>query len=203
MSEAPPATFKHREARPMDRDDELMQAVANGDSGAFDELFARHRQAVFGFLWARLGDYHTAEDLTQAVFLRVLKERRRYNPEGRFTSWIFTIARNLTLDHLRSQARHPTVRSDATSALRNRRSDERDPRDLAMAAEDANAVHRALAMLPEPQREALELRRFSGLSFSEIAKIQGQSVSGAKMRVFRGMAKLREILAPHVEEAES
>lgn len=185
----------------MESDDQLMSALAQGDLRAFDELYARHRQAVFGFLWSRVSDYHAAEDLMQAVFVRILRERKRYMPQGRFTSWMFTIARNLALDHIRAQARRPMVRPDADLAAGSIPTGRRGPRELAAASEDAAAVHRAMAMLPEPQREALELRRFSGLPFAEIAKIQGQSVSSAKMRVWRGMAKLREILAAHAEEA--
>ena len=184
----------------MDTDDRLMQALAEGDPTAFDELYGRHSRAVFGFLISRVGDYHASEDLLQAVFLRVLRERKRYRGSGRFTSWLFTIARNLALDHLRRRCRSLEVTADDDLVISGRPGPDRDPRELAAAAEDAAAVHRALELLPEPQREALILRRFSGLSFAEIAEVQGQSVSSAKMRVFRGMAKLREILAPHVEE---
>jgi RNA polymerase sigma-70 factor (ECF subfamily) len=178
-----------------DEADEIwMERFVQGQAQGFDVLFARYGGAVRRYL-ARVAGEPVADDLTQATFLSVVRARGRYRAGAPFKPWLFAIATNAARDHRRR--RRP---EDLTY-------DGEPPRDVPAEAPPLSdpglerQVHAALKQLPGPQREAILLHRFEGLSFSEIARALGVSESAVKVRAHRGYLRLRELLQTLRREA--
>jgi RNA polymerase sigma-70 factor (ECF subfamily) len=188
------------------RDLELMLRVKTGDLAAFEELIETHQHRVVGTVAKMLGDDAEAEDVAQQVFIRVWRSAARYEPTAKFTTWLFTITRNLVFNELRRRKRH------ATSSLDEPRENEDDsPRhqiadlgvkvpDVSMLDEEMmNAIHRAIEELPEAQRMAIVLRRYEETPYEEIAQILALSVPAVKSLLFRARTELREKLKQYLE----
>lgn len=167
-------------------DEALMERFCQGEPGAFDVLFSRHAAAVRGYLWRLTGHGATADDLTQATFLSLVRARGRFEAGKRFTPWLYAIATNAARDW-RRRGKHEAVSDDGALP---EESVEPAPRDRGLERQ----VQQAVARLPDAMREAVVLHWFEGLSFAEIADIAGVSESAVKVRAHRGYEKLRESL---------
>lgn len=188
-----------------DSDATLMQRVQRGDMAAFEVLVDKYRQPVMNFCARTLNDLAEAEDVAQAAFVQVFKHSQRYEPSARFSTWLFTIARNLCLNEIRRRRRHPAESLDLTHP-----EDESQPlrqfEDLKSAAAPEDALHGelvekvelAIAELPETQRTALLLCREEELSYDEIAKVLGCSVSATKSIIHRGREAIKRVLKPYL-----
>jgi len=166
-------------------DEALMLRFCDGDVKAFDVLFARHAGAVRAYLHRVSGSAAAADDLTQATFLSVVKARGRYVRGAAFKPWLFAIATNAARDlHRRRRGEELSAEPAAVETV--------DPkvRDAGLERQ----VREALVKLPEPQREAILLHRFEGMSFAEIAEAVGVSEGAVKVRAHRGYERLRELL---------
>ena len=159
-----------------------MGRVREGDERAFRELVELHQQAVIGTCAKMLGSLDEAHDVAQLVFLRVWKAAPRYEPTAKFTTWLYTILRNLVFNETRRKSRHRTVSLDAPVS-----DDQYHPHDIADAlvvAPDAAslqveleaAIDAAINQLPEQQRLAVILRRYEDLAYEEIAEVLKTSV---------------------------
>ncbi|MBI3085160.1 MAG: sigma-70 family RNA polymerase sigma factor [candidate division NC10 bacterium] len=172
-------------------DQELMLAVKAGDRAAFEALYRRYRDRLHAFLVRYTGDPATAQDLFQETFLRVFRDRARYEPRAAFATWLFTIARNLSLDSLKKPAAKP-VQSEAAIQVVP------DPAPDALQGlerrEADTALRRALTSLPEDDRAILLLSRFEGLRYSQIAEILGTSEGAVKVRAHRALQALRRVV---------
>ncbi|MCY0869924.1 MAG: RNA polymerase sigma factor [Firmicutes bacterium] len=184
-------------------DDELAHQAARGNRAALDVLIRRHYDDVFRFVYRRVGERQTAEDLVQDVFIRVARHLTEYREDGRFPNWLITIAVNRCRDYHRYQqirARHATTRCalsvvDASS-------------DIWTAVERRSErvrVKRALEQLPDRQREAIVLSYFEHYRLRDIAEITSASPATVKSRIRLGLAKLRRILGeePHSDETST
>ena len=165
-------------------DEELVLAFLAGDRPAFDELFHRYRQPIWGFFRRRLSDAAEAEELAQETFLAVLKASRRYEARASFRSYLYGIAFNLL-----SAARRKTQRRGEVSlpALD----------DVAAAKSDPAAVlwvKQALAALDPKDREIVMLREYDALDYAEIAAVVGIPLNTVRSRLFRARLALREKL---------
>ncbi|PYQ04781.1 MAG: hypothetical protein DMF83_17340 [Acidobacteria bacterium] len=149
-------------------------------------LFDRHHLAVFRFLRRMTGDFSLAEDLTQEVFLRVVRGLDSYEERARETSWVFRIARNVLSDRLRSQTRAP-IDAPVHEAVALAR-----PAVQALAT----ALDQALSRLPDEEREAFLMREIGGLGYREIAEACGATADAARMRIYRARLALRQALGP-------
>lgn len=185
-----------------DPDGELFQRYQQGDSRAFAPLMQRYERGVASFIYRKVGDYERARELTQEVFLRVIARRDTWSPQAKFSTWLFTIARNLCIDEAR-RARHR--RSDsldeeafeegaeskaATLADARASSPQSDP----VRAEFRALLQRLVDELPDEQREVFHLRHVEDLRFPEIAEIQGVSENTVKSRMRYALAAIRESL---------
>lgn len=178
-------------SQPSDQD--LMLAVKAGDRAAFEELYRRYRDRLYAFLVRYTGDPSTAQDLFQETFLRVFRDRARYEPRAAFATWLFTIARNLFLDSLKksgvggtpaqSETAIHAVPDPAPDALKNLERREAE-----------TALRQALASLAEEERAILLLSRFEGLRYAQIAEILGTSEGAVKVRAHRALMALRRTL---------
>jgi RNA polymerase sigma-70 factor (ECF subfamily) len=185
---------------------EAIRGAQRGDSAAFDRLVEAYSGRIFGFLYRVSGSKHDAEDLLQEVFLRVVRMIGAYEHTGRFESWLFRIAANLTRDVIRRAKRAPRLlSSDADEGAGNegfhpaqRRTEIAGPAQPADAdlirREELDALGAALAKLPEAEREVMMLRHFSQMSFGEIAAVMDTPLGTALARAHRGLRRLRGIM---------
>ena len=186
-----------------------MMRVRAGDCAAFEELVECHQQRVVGTVARMLGaDTADAEDIGQQVFLRVWKSAARYEPTAKFTTWLYTITRNLVFNELRRRKHRPATSLDAdpmdhgipggdNSRLEDLQA--RPPDATLLEAELQQAINAAIALLPETQRLAVVLRRYEELSYEEIAGVLNLSIPAVKSLLFRARLLLRERLALYLE----
>lgn len=169
-------------------DESIMEAVKNGDLQKTSLLFERYHRRIFNFLAQLSDDKDVADDLTQNVFLRLIRYRNSFREDSRFTPWIYQIARNVYSDHYQmAKKKHlPTVDIDNVSDVLP------DDSDGAVIEEKELLLHRSMALLTEEQRELLILTRFQHMRYEEVAQIMDTTVSNIKVKVHRAIGKLRE-----------
>ncbi|HEX5400209.1 MAG TPA: sigma-70 family RNA polymerase sigma factor [Verrucomicrobiae bacterium] len=192
-----------------DPDAALMFRVKRGDRTAFAELVEKYKQPVINFICRSLRDEIEAEDLAQMVFLQAYKSRARYRQTAKFSTWLFTIARNLCLNEIRRRSRHPAESIEESHAEhedqpRQQYEDKSQigaPESL-LHDELARKIEEALAELPENQRMAILLCRQDELSYEEIAKILGCSLSATKSLIHRGRETLKQKLKPYLQTGD-
>jgi RNA polymerase sigma factor (sigma-70 family) len=168
-----------------------MLAVRDGELDALGELFERHHQPLFGFLVRHTGNRYAAEDITQTVFQRMLKYRHTYRDDGRFTAWMYHLARRCSADHFRKAIAAPRATDPAD--LSEHADETPHAAHHATARDDQALLQVALARLDRDDREVLLLSRFQELSFAEISGILECSVGAAKVRAHRALRTLRDI----------
>ena len=169
-------------------DETIMEAVKNGDLQQASLLFERYNRRIFNFLARMTMDRELAEDLTQNVFLRIIKYRNSYRDGLRFQSWIYQVARNIFSDHYQA---HKNRYSDFVDV--EKVSDHMpDTDDAADMDEKEKLLHRSMAKLTEEQRELLILTRFQQMKYEEVAAIMDTTVANIKVKVHRAIIKLRE-----------
>jgi RNA polymerase sigma-70 factor (ECF subfamily) len=189
----------------LDPDAALMLRVKQGDMAAFTELVDKYKQPVLNLAYRMLRDATEAEDLAQVVFVQVYKSAHRYQIASKFSTWMFTIARNLCLNEIRRRTRHPT------DSLEGHQADHDDQpgrqfEDVTTCSPPENVLHgeleqkieEALAELPENQRTAVVLCRGEELSYEDIAKVLGCSVAATKSLIHRGRETLKRKLKPYL-----
>ncbi len=192
-----------------DPDVVLMLRVKRGDRVAFAELVEKYKQPVMNLVYRTLRDETEAEDLAQVVFLQVYKSAKRYESRAKFSTWLFTIARNLCLNEIRRRSRHPAdsleeAHAEHEDQPRQQFEDTKNipPPDKLLHGELAQKIEEALAGLPENQRTAILLCRQEELSYEEIAEVLGCSLSATKSLIHRGRETLKEKLKPYLKTGE-
>ena len=192
-----------------DPDAALMLRVKQGDSAAFTELVEKYKQPVMNVVYRILRDATESEDMAQNVFVQVYKSAHRYEISAKFSTWLFTIARNLCLNELRRRSRHPAesldaVRPDDVDQPLRQFEDKKNftPPESLLQNELAQKIEAALAELPENQRTAILLCRQNELSYEEISKVLDCSLSATKSMIHRGRETLKEKLKPYLQSGE-
>lgn len=185
-----------------DHDAALMLQVQEGDLEAFEALVEKYKQPVVNIISRIIGDRIEAEDLAQKVFLQVHKASDRYEARAKFSTWLFTIARNLSLNELRRRSRHPADSLDANVTESSFRQVE-DPRSAsaseeALRSELVEKIDEVLNDLPVNQRTAIVLVKEKGLSYEDIAAILGCSVSAVKSLIHRGRERIKRRIKPYL-----
>jgi RNA polymerase sigma-70 factor (ECF subfamily) len=189
-----------------DPDAILMLRVKRGDRLAFTELVGKYQQPVLNFIFRTVRDENEAQDLAQNVFVQVWKSRARYQRTAKFSTWLFTIARNLCLNELRRRSRHPAESIEETHVEHEDlpRQQYEDKTHIAaperlLHGELAQKIEEALAGLPENQRTAILLCRQDELSYEEISEVLDCSLSATKSLIHRGREALKEKLKPYLQ----
>ena len=167
-------------------DEELMLAYRHGDAGAFETLYKRHRGALYRFVLRAIKQRPAAEELFQEVWIRVIEARSRYAPQARFTTWLYTIAHNLLVDHWRKKGLK-VVNLDEIDEVASAD----NPARQAEARESIARFLHALESLPAVQREAFLLHEEAGLTVAQIAAATGSNEEAAKSRLRYAMLKLK------------
>jgi RNA polymerase sigma-70 factor (ECF subfamily) len=187
----------------MSADDDLLRRCAAGDAGAYRELVGRLEKPLVSFLLRFVGEPQVAEDLFQETFVRVVRRLSSFRPDAALSTWIYTIARNLALDHLKARRRHRETPLDAAASESGGkvipfrdvlRAASAGPADRAEAVEDERRVVEALGMLSPAKREALVLRVYAGLPYADIARVVGSPVGTVKFRIHEALNDLAKLL---------
>jgi RNA polymerase sigma-70 factor, ECF subfamily len=179
-------------------DAQLMQQVQAGQSGLFDELIVRHRPGLLRFAGSILSDSHAAEDAVQEALLAAFAARAMYNPQFAFSTWVYTILLNVC----RRQRRRSQAASTARCPFKHVAAMQETPLDRLLHSETREQLNVLLDELPDVEADALRLRFFAGLQFDEIAVAMDSSLTGAKVRVRRGLERLAERLRRDGHESD-
>ena len=185
----------------------LMLRVKHGDTHAFSQLVELHQHAIIGTVTRMLGNVDDAHDIAQQVFLRVWKSAPRYEPTAKFTTWLYTITRNLVFNETRRRSRRKEVPLESDS-------DDDSPRQFAslttpgpdqQAQQDEleKALDAAIAALPEKQRLAVVLRRHQELPYEQLCDILKMSLPAVKSLLFRARNELRKSLAAYLGSSDT
>jgi RNA polymerase sigma-70 factor (ECF subfamily) len=179
-------------------DEELMRAVAaTGDETAFQELYARYAVRVEAYIRRLLGQKTAAEDLTQDVFMRLMRYRSSYRPGGTLASWLFQIARNVvsTYRHRSSRKIVPVEAVPETPAIPTVGAHDQSPAAQAEEREAVDIVRQALGEMPEADRMVVQLRLHEDLNFAAISQRLGLTEDGARKRFLAALSRMRSLLA--------
>jgi RNA polymerase sigma-70 factor (ECF subfamily) len=171
-------------------DEQLMLAYRQGDAGAFDTLYARHKGPLYRFILRAVRERALAEELYQEVWMRVIEARGRYEARARFTTWLYTIAHHRLTDHWRKRGLKVVELQDDDAAAP--RAD--DPEARAAGREELQRLAQAIPALPELQREAFLLHAEAGMTVAEIAAATGANEEAAKSRLRYALGKLKAAL---------
>lgn len=178
-------------------DEELLRAYRDGDSGAFRTLFGRYRGPLFNFLLRRIGDRGRAEELYQDTWTKVIERCAEFRGDAKFSTWLYTIARNACIDHhrkmkFRGHASLDEVRRGSSPPMVERVANPGPaPDQLASGAALKERIAKAVQELPEDQREVFLLRQLQGLAFKEIAEVVGVPVNTVKSRMRYALERLQ------------
>ncbi len=186
-------------------DEELMVLYAQGEPKAFEVLLGRHERGIYNFILRSTHSPDQAEDLTQEVFLRVIRSAPKYKKSARFTTWLYTIARNICIDRARRSSKRQEVSlnrsvsgsdgEDGRTFLDTVKDDAAEAGNVSMVRQQFRArLKEALDALPDEQREVFLLREVSGLKFREIADIIGVPENTIKSRMRYALETVRGYL---------
>jgi RNA polymerase sigma-70 factor (ECF subfamily) len=189
-----------------DPDIRLMLQVRDDVQGAFEVLVERYQHRLLALMVNLVGP-RDADDLTQEVFLRIFRARKGYRPRAKFSTWLFTIANNVVLNHLRGKGRRPESpldgNSDSQPGLADRVPAESETASSQMRrAELADVVREALDRLGEDQKIAVLLSKFEEMSYAQIGEVMGRSETAVKSLLARARVTLRDDLEPYLRSGK-
>jgi RNA polymerase sigma-70 factor (ECF subfamily) len=184
-----------------EQDAQDMARLAGGHDAALNDLMDRHAERLFHFLVRSLQNETDAADLAQETFVKIFQNRAKFDPQQKFSTWLFTIASNLVRDRYRWRSRHQQVSLDAEndqteSALKDTLTAVEPHPDQSLQTEErAGEVRKAVAALPDELKQPLILAVYQDLSQAEIATILNCSVKAVETRIYRARQQLRTALA--------
>lgn len=194
-------------------DEVLMMQFQGGDQAAFAALVRRHKTPIFNFVLRQIHSPSNAEDIVQEVFVRVVQKAATFKHEARFTTWAYSIARNLCIDHLRKMSlrRHASLdqasgRDPDGQALADRVADQRPATaaDRALTSTDiGERIVGAVEALPPEQREVFLLRQVAKIPFKEIADMTGVPENTVKSRMRYALERLQDALSEYEDYARA
>jgi RNA polymerase sigma-70 factor, ECF subfamily len=186
-----------------DPDAERMLRFQRGDEQAFAALVKSHQGRVVSLAYRYLGSAHDAEDVAQEVFLRVYRAKETYEPAAKFSTWLYRIAANASLNHLRGRkARRRVATAMPSPEAAPEPADENAPApgERLEKEELARVLRRIVDELPERQRMAIVLNKYDGLSYEEVAAALEMSVMAVKSLLTRARVNVKERLLPYLNE---
>jgi RNA polymerase sigma-70 factor (ECF subfamily) len=173
----------------------IIARVLNGDRQAYALLVNEYKDQIFNLAYRMTGSHEDADDLSQDTFLRAYKNLKRFDKEKRFFTWLYTISVNLIRNRLKKNIKNLSHSAAENPAMDIAEPDNTNTPEQAMIhAQRIHHLNMCLQKLPGDLREAVVLRFYQELSFENITEILGISLSAAKMRVYRGLEKLREVM---------
>lgn len=189
-------------------DEELLRAYQNGDPEAFKTLFGRYRGPLFNFLLRRIRDRGRAEELYQDSWTKVIERCGEFRGDAKFSTWLYTIARNACIDHqrkmkFRGHASLDETQRGASHPMLERVANPGPGPDQLVAGEALRQrIVKAVEELPEEQREVFLLRQLQGMAFKEVAKVVGVPVNTVKSRMRYALERLQQGLGDLQEQTD-
>ncbi|WP_420385484.1 RNA polymerase sigma factor [Roseivirga sp.] len=166
-----------------------MLKVKAGQLDQLGLLFERYNRPLYGFFYRLTSDQEVSEDLVQNVFVRIIKYRHTYKGDGKFSTWMYHMARNLFADHYRKEKRRG-YKEDLDVADRYHSNDDHAEK-LKIASEELGLLQVALDRLPEDKKEILVLSKYQGMKYKDIADLLEITESAVKVRIFRALKELK------------
>jgi RNA polymerase sigma-70 factor (ECF subfamily) len=180
-------------------DEEVVRRVLAGDPAAYAVLVERHQRRIVGFVRRIVRDHETALDVAQETFVKAWQALARYDDHWKFSTWLYSIASNAAIDHLRSRKVRLTsldqpIEMGDSEMARELPSPDHGPGEIVQAAQMAERLEEAIAQLPAEYRKLLLLRHPGGKSYEEMAAMTRLPIGTVKNRIFRARARLKELL---------
>lgn len=176
----------------MPTDEELLDEIKGGSQAAMEVLVKKHYKSIFAYIYRKVGDYHLAYDLTQEVFVKMMKALDRYQSKSKFNHWLLKIAVNHCRDYFRSRSfKQKEKEGELVPKLVDQKS---NVWDLISKKVNSEQVKSALEQLPNYQKEAIVLRYYHHLKIKEIAEVTDSKEATVKSRLRQGQAKLKKLL---------
>jgi RNA polymerase sigma-70 factor, ECF subfamily len=179
-------------------DEDLVDRSRGGDVESFNQLITRWERPIYALAYRVIGQEEDARDVCQETFLRAFRGLAGFKGQAKFSSWLYRIALNLCRDWIRRRRRTPisTLPEDVElEDLASEAGPSESVEDLVARRELSGVVEVAMARLPEEQRTAIILKEYHGMTFQEIADLQGCPLSTVKTRLYQGLSVLRRDLA--------
>jgi RNA polymerase sigma-70 factor (ECF subfamily) len=178
----------------------LVSKYIAGDESALSVLIDRHQSKIFGFIYSKIGDRDTTDDIFQDTFIKVIKtlKSNNYNEEGKFLPWVMRIAHNLVIDHFRKSKKMPLFRETEEFSIFSIMSDQSLSMENQLITEQVELdLKRLIDELPSDQREVVLMRMYQDLSFKEIAELTGVSINTALGRMRYALLNMRKLIDKH------
>jgi len=178
-------------------DGELVETAIAGREASFEELVRRYQRPIAAYVYRMVGDYDSALDLTQEVFIKVYNSLSRYRSEFKFSTWIYKIAHNAAIDHIRRFAVREQALASGTDGERREAAIESrrlTPEQESEREERRSEIESVVQLLPAAYRELIVLRHSHDLSYDEIAEVTGLPLGTVKNRLFRAREAMRDLL---------
>lgn len=172
-----------------DPDAQLMLAYARGDAAAFEQLYVKHKDALYRFFLRQCGNRAVAEELYQDVWVRVIDARDRYEARAKFSTWLYRIAHNILTDHYRKPVEEDLSEPDIMPPSRAD-----NPETVISGQEKLDRYRAMIRTLPDEQREVFLLKEEAGMSLEDIARITGDNFETIKSRLRYAAGKLKQAL---------
>jgi RNA polymerase sigma-70 factor (ECF subfamily) len=176
-------------------DRELVATAAQGLEGGFEELVRRYQRPISAYVYRMVGDYDCALDLTQEIFIKIYASLSRYRPEFKFSTWIYKIAHNAAIDHLRRNAGRERSINNGTESEPEQliiESKGLSPEQQSELEERRMEIESVVRLLPTAYRELIVLRHSQDLSYEEIVEVSGLPLGTVKNRLFRAREMMRQ-----------
>lgn len=178
-------------------DEELVVLYSKGNNVAFDYLLTRHKNTLFNYIYFIIKDKDLTEDIFQDTFIKAIMtiKQGRYTESGKFKAWITRIAHNLIIDYFRQEKNENTVSNDEASVdlFNNMSLSEANIEDVLISGQIMLDVRKLVSLLPDNQREVLEMRYYKNLSFKEISDLTGVSINTALGRMRYAILNMRKM----------
>lgn len=176
----------------MPTDEELLDEIKLGSQAAMEVLVKKHYKSIFAYVYRKVGDYHQAYDLTQEVFVKMMKALHQYKEKDKFNHWLLKIAVNHCRDYFRSRSfKQKEQESNLIPKLVDQKN---NVWDLISKKENSEKVKLALEQLPDYQKETIILRYYHDLKIKQIAEITDSKETTVKSRLRQGQLKLKKLL---------
>jgi len=176
-------------------DRDLVVSAANGVEGGFEELVRRYQRPISAYVYRMVGDYESALDLTQEIFIKIYGSLSRYRPEFKFSTWIYKIAHNAAIDHLRRNSGRERSLINGTESENYDlpiESEGLSPEQQSEREEQRVEIEAVVRSLPTAYRELIVLRHSQDLTYEEIVEVTGLPLGTVKNRLFRARDMMRQ-----------
>lgn len=178
----------------------LVQDYIAGNEESLSVLIKRHESRIYGFIYSKIADRDTSNDIFQDTFIKVIKtlKSKSYNEEGKFLPWVMRIAHNLIIDHFRKNKKMPLFRETEEFSIFSIMSDDSPTIENKIISDQVEIdIKRLIEELPADQKEVLVMRMYQDMSFKEISEITGVSINTSLGRMRYALLNLRKVIDKH------